>query len=226
MAKNSKEMSSASTRREFLKLSALGLAATTAAPASVFASQPSPAVPTGEIEVWVTAGSMRCARSKAISWRPASEASYPQTIRLNPAKQFQDILGFGAAFTDASCYTFNQLAPEVREELFHEMFHPTQMGLSVCRVCMGASDYSTSLYSYDDGDPDPDLQRFSIDHDRAYILHMLRQARQVQPDLFLFASPWSPPGWMKAGGSMLGGSMRQKYLSNYAQYFLKFLQAY
>ena len=226
MSKNSEKMSSAPTRREFLKLSALGLAATTAAPASVLASRPSSAIPTGEIEAWVTAGEKRCARSKAISWRPASEASYPQTISLNPAKQFQDILGFGAAFTDASCYTLNRLAPEKREELFHEMFHPSQMGLSVCRVCMGSSDYSTSLYSYDEGAPDPDLQRFSIDHDRAYILPILRQARQMQPDLFLFASPWSPPGWMKAGGSMLGGSMRQKYLPNYAQYFLKFLRAY
>jgi len=70
------------------------------------------------------------------------------------------------------------------------------------------------------------LQRFSIDHDREYILPVLRQAREVNPDLFLFSSPWSPPGWMKAGGSMLGGSMRPKYLSSYAQYFLKFLQAY
>jgi len=132
MVQNSEEMSSAPTRREFLKLSALGLAATTAAPSSVFAAQPSSAVPTGEIEVWVTAGAMRCARSKTISWRPASETSSPQAIRLDPAKQFQDILGFGAAFTDASCYTLNRLAPEKREELFHEMFHPSQMGLSVC----------------------------------------------------------------------------------------------
>lgn len=169
---------------------------------------------------------MRCAAAKTISWRLASEATYAHKIVLHPENKFQDVLGFGAAFTDASCYTFNRLAPDVREELFHELFHPSQMGLSVCRVCMGASDYSTNLYSYDDGDADPELRRFSIEHDRAYILPTLRLARQMQPDLFLFASPWSPPGWMKAGGSMLGGSMRRKYLPNYAQYFLKFLQGY
>jgi glucosylceramidase len=213
------------TRREFLKLSAMGLVATTAVPVAISASEPA-AAPAGDIEVWVTAGGKRCARFSSISWRPAPEAHSAQTVVLHPEKRFQDVLGFGAAFTDASCYTFNRLDPEAREELFREIFHPSQMGLSVCRVCMGSSDYATSLYSYDDGDPDPDLQRFSIEHDRAYILPMLRQARQMQPDLFLFASPWSPPGWMKAGGSMLGGSMRRRYLPNYAQYFLKFLQAY
>jgi glucosylceramidase len=55
---------------------------------------------------------------------------------------------------------------------------------------------------------------------------MLRQVRQVNPGLFLFASPWSPPGWMKFNRSMLGGSMRRQFLPAYARYFLKFLQAY
>jgi len=82
------------------------------------------------------------------------------------------------------------------------------------------------MYSFDEGDPDPDLKRFSIDHDRAYLLPVLQQARKVNPDLFLFSSPWSPPGWMKANGTMLGGSMRKKYFASYAQYFLKFLQGY
>jgi len=100
------------------------------------------------------------------------------------------------------------------------------MNLSVCRTCVGSSDYSTRAYSYDEGDADPDLQRFSIDHDREYILPMLREARKANPDLFLFSSPWSPPGWMKANGSMLGGSMRRKYMPSYANYFLRFLQAY
>jgi glucosylceramidase len=110
--------------------------------------------------------------------------------------------------------------------LFHELFDPSELGLSTGRVCVGASDYSTKAYSYDDGDPDPELKRFSIEHDRAYILPMLRQARAVNPDLFLFSSPWSPPGWMKTGGSLLGGSMRKSCYASYAQYLRKFLEAY
>jgi glucosylceramidase len=147
-------------------------------------------------------------------------------VTLDPSKQFQDVLGFGAAFTDAACYTFNRLDPGARESLFHELFHPSEMGLNVCRTCIGSSDYSTEMFSYDEGEPDPEMKRFSIAHDQAYVLPMLREARKVNPELFLFSSPWSPPGWMKAGGSMLGGSMRQPYYAAYAQYFLKFLQSY
>jgi len=68
------------------------------------------------------------------------------------------------------------------------------------------------MYSFDEGEPDPDLKRFSIEHDRAYVWPTLREARKANPDLFLFSSPWSPPGWMKPNGSMLGGSMRKAAL--------------
>lgn len=98
------------------------------------------------------------------------------------------------------------------------------MGLSIGRICVGSSDYSTKVYSFDEGEPDPQLKRFSIEHDREYILPILRQARKTNPELFLFSSPWSPPGWMKANGSMLGGSMRKASFPVYAQYYLKFLQ--
>ncbi|PYX33474.1 MAG: hypothetical protein DMG80_05915 [Acidobacteria bacterium] len=216
-----------STRRKFLKMSAAGLAATATltkrATAQVGSAGPPPS---SEMEVWVTNQKTHCTRTANIAWKARSAAPMGNVISLDPKSQFQTILGFGAAFTDASCYMFNQLSSSAREQLFHEMFHPSEMGLNVCRICMGASDYSTSVYSYDEGEADPQLERFSIAHDRDYILPMLRQARSVNPDLFLFGSPWSPPGWMKSGGSMLGGSMRRRYIPNYAQYFIKFLQAY
>jgi len=179
-----------------------------------------------EISIWETSGDQRFAAAPQTTWRPAAATPATDQLRLNPGIKFQEILGFGGAFTDAACYTFNQLAPAAREKLFHELFHPTEMGLSVGRICVGSSDYSTKLYSYDDGEADPELTRFSIEHDREYILPMLRQARQANPDLFLFSSPWSPPGWMKFNNSMLGGSMRNHYFPVYAQYYLKFLQAY
>ncbi len=108
-----------------------------------------------------------------------------------------------------------------------ELFAPTGLRLSVCRTCIGSSDYSASLYSFDESsEPDPDLKHFTIEHDRGTILPTLRAAREINPQLFLFSSPWSPPGWMKAGGSMLGGSMRKQYFAAYAEYFVKFLKAY
>jgi glucosylceramidase len=224
-------MSNQTSRRSFLGVSALGLAAA-AVPASV---RPAAAVTKSgnetsnsspEISVWETFGDQRFAVATRVTWSPAMGTSTADQLRLNPGAKFQEILGFGGAFTDAACYTFNQLSASAREKLFHELFHPSEMGLSTGRVCVGSSDYSTKLYSYDDGEADPDLKRFSIEHDREYILPVLRQARKANPDLFLFSSPWSPPGWMKPNGSMLGGSMRAQYFPVYAQYYLKFLQGY
>jgi glucosylceramidase len=226
-------MTNPTSRRSFLGISALGLAAAivpdlvrpAAAEAAKLASGEK-MLNRPEISVWVTSGDERFAVAPRLSWRPAAGTPTSDQVQLNPSIKFQEILGFGGAFTDATCYTFNQLAPSAREQLFHELFNPSEMGLSTGRICVGSSDYSTKVYSYDDGEADPDLTRFSIDHDREYILPMLRQARQVNPDLFLFSTPWSPPGWMKSNNSMLGGSMRNHYFPAYAKYYLKFLQAY
>lgn len=225
-------MTAKATRRDFLEFSTLGLATTLVSandrstlggPVPHAGNSPKPG---GEISIWVTSGEERFAPAPHARWGAAPAVAAADQIELDPSKKFQEILGFGGAFTDAACYTFHQLAPAAREQLFHEMFHSSEMGLGVCRTCIGSSDYSASLYSFDDGDADPDLTRFSIAHDREYILPVLSEARKANPDLFLFSSPWSPPGWMKFNGTMLGGAMRNHYLPVYAQYMLKFLQGY
>jgi glucosylceramidase len=175
--------------------------------------------------VRITGGNLRYSTAAPLSWKTGQKVGANE-ITVDPTRKFQEMLGFGAAFTDAACYTFHRLSAPAREQLFHTLFHPSEMGLNVCRTCMGASDYSTEVFSYDEGEPDPEMTRFSISHDQEYVLPMLREARKANPDLFLFSSPWSPPGWMKAGGSMLGGSMRQHYFDPYSKYFVKFLQAY
>jgi glucosylceramidase len=220
-------MSSESTRRDFLRLSGMGVAAmATPKAANGLLTAGGGNAPPGEVAVWVTDSNQRLAQGSAINWHRASQTAASDTVLLNPRRKFQDILGFGAAFTEASCYMLSHLTPADRDRLFHELFHPSEMGLNVCRTCIGSSDYSTKVFSYDDGDADPELKRFSIDRDRQHVLPILREARKANPELFLFSSPWSPPGWMKSNGSMLGGNMRRHYMSSYAQYFLKFLQGY
>lgn len=220
-------MSTQRTRRDFLKFSAAGLAVGATTQALVARHSPDPTGPrSAEITVRVTDEKRRFEIAPALAWRTNSGKLSGEIITLDPEKKFQEILGFGAAFTDASCYMFSQLPEDSRQQLFHELFHPSELGLNVCRTCIGASDYATALYSFDEGEPDPDLKRFSIEHDRGYLIPTLRQARKVNSELFLFSSPWSPPGWMKANGSMLGGSMRKKYFASYAQYLAKFLEAY
>ena len=75
-------------------------------------------------------------------------------------------------------------------------------------------------------DGDTELKHFSIDRDMEYIIPVIKEILAICPELYLFASPWSPPGWMKTGGSVCGGYMREKYAECYAEYFVKYLKAY
>jgi len=220
-------MSDKTTRRNFLKASGLGAAVlASGVELGALTERGENAGTKGEISVWVTDDHQRCAKGPSISWKKGSPGASRNAITLRPEEKCQPILGFGAAFTDAACYTLNRLDPSEREKLFHQLFDPSEMGFNVCRTCIGSSDYSTKIFSYDEGEVDPSLSRFSIEQDRAYVLPILQGARRANPDLFLFSSPWSPPGWMKSNGSMLGGNMHRQYMGSYANYFVKFLQAY
>jgi glucosylceramidase len=215
---------SENTRRDFLKLGSAGAATVVLnqlLPIRAFARSAA-----STAKVWTTFGDKRHAAMPEIAWS-GSANSGTEAIRIDAAQQFQQLLGFGAAFTDAACHNFNRLDKDSRAHLFHELFDPSEMAFNVGRTCIGSSDYSRKAYSYDESaEPDPTLKNFSIEYDREYILPMLREARSVNPDIWLLSSPWSPPGWMKSNGSQLGGSMRKKYFKEYSQYFLKFLQAY
>ncbi len=220
-------MSKLRTRREVMSMAGAGLVGMgLAAPARAkLRRQDSPARPDGEIEVRRTYATKRYALETPVRWQRSGLAD-AGTIRLDPGRTYQEVLGFGASLTEAACYVIHQLSPAARAGLLRELFDPSEMGLSVARLCIGSSDYATTAYSYDEGEPDPELTRFSVDHDKAHVIPVLLESRKVNPDLFLLGSPWSPPGWMKANGSMLGGSMRKKYFAAYAQYFVRVLQAY
>jgi glucosylceramidase len=168
----------------------------------------------------------RLAVGAEIVWTKVAKKAAPPDITVDPTKPAQTILGFGAAFTDASCFTLSRLSDSDRANLLHTMFGQDQHALSVGRIPIGASDYSTAAYSYDDGAADPELKRFSFDHDSDYILPTLRAALSANPDLFLFGSPWSPPGWMKYSNSMLGGNIRPENIATYARYLQKFVEGY
>jgi glucosylceramidase len=178
------------------------------------------------VQAWRTAKDQKFQPIESPQWETWSGAS-SIGVHLDPTNRAQEVLGFGGAFTDASCYLMRQMSAEARHSLLSELYGPTGLQLSVGRTCIGSSDYSTMMYNFDESpDPDPELKLFSIDHDNAWLLPTLREAREINPDLFLFSCVWSPPGWMKTGGSMLGGSMREHWFAPHAQYFVKFLQAY
>lgn len=135
-------------------------------------------------------------------------------------------LGFGVAITGSSCYNLSLMEENERTKLLTEIYGKDGLALSVGRLTVGSSDYSAELYSYDDVDNDVELEHFSIDRDKEYIIPMIKEILKINPNITLFASPWSPPAWMKTGNSIGGGYMRDKYIDCYANYFVKYIKAY
>jgi hypothetical protein len=67
------------------------------------------------------------------------------------------------------------------------------------------------VYSYDDVDGDVELEHFDVSEDVASGKASLVQAAVArQPDLRLFATAWSAPGWMKTSGSQVGLELRMR----------------
>jgi glucosylceramidase len=102
----------------------------------------------------------------------------------------------------------------------------------MCRLPIGSSDFATSAYSYDEKPNDYAMEAFSLARDEKSILPVVQMALKTNPSLNLFASPWSPPGWMKVSGSMDKGGKDSKLIDDdkiykaYALYFQKYLQGY
>jgi glucosylceramidase len=165
-----------------------------------------------------------------------SPAGALPVIRVNAGVSYQRVGGFGASMTDSSAWLIEKKLPvDTRTVLMNELFGSTGIHLNFLRVPMGASDFTRNgtPYTYDDvppGQSDPRLSHFSIAHDKAYILPALTQARTIDPQTEILASPWTPPAWMKGNQSLgnagNGGTLRAAAYGPWAQYFVKFIQAY
>jgi glucosylceramidase len=230
-------------RRRSLRLSTVailtvaGLAWST--PAAGTGSVASAATPsnsgeaTPEAHVWVTTPDRQLELSDRGTVPFTTAKSDQLTIKVDPSRTFQTIKGFGASLTDSSATVLYRLDQTERDAAMVKLFDPQRGdGLSYLRQPMGASDFvATAHYTYDDlpvGQTDYAMQHFSIAHDQSQILPLLRQARALNPQLQVMASPWSPPAWMKTNGSLVGGSLIDdpRIYSAYALYFVKFIQAY
>lgn len=155
-----------------------------------------------------------------------SYAGNSLVLRVNDAPEKDPVIGLGVAITGSSCYELNTMEPEKRRAFLETIYGKDGLNLGVGRLSVGASDYSAEIYTYDDVPGDEKLEHFSVARDEAYVLPMIKEVLAVKPDLYLYASPWSPPGWMKTGNSICGGYMRDKYVECYADYIIKFIKAY
>ena len=168
------------------------------------------------------------------SWREmevrdaAGEAA--ATLKLDGASH-QTIRGFGGCFNEAGWAALERADAAAREGLLDELFGTSAddgCGFTLCRVPIGASDYAMRWYSHNEHDGDLAMEHFSIENDQRYLLPYLRAAQQRQPGLELFASPWSPPTWMKTHRAYNHGRLKPdaETLAGYALYFRRFVEAY
>ncbi len=186
-----------------------------------------------EVSLWMSSedGAYQLTPRESPRWTTGGPEEGTPTIEIDPATEYQRILGLGASLDHATCYNLSRLPAEKRAEVITRLVDPERgIGMNLMRLCIGTSDFvGEPYYSYDDlpeGQRDPELAHFSIEKDRAYLLPVVKEALAKNPDLLFFASPWSPPGWMKTTESLCGGKLEVENQAVYAQYLLKFLDAY
>ncbi|KAI2465834.1 glycoside hydrolase family 30 protein [Annulohypoxylon bovei var. microspora] len=151
-----------------------------------------------------------------------TEAGHKQTIR-----------GFGGSVTDATVTVINALSSDQRSQLLKELLTSDGANLSLLRHTIAASDLSAPpAYTYDDSNnnADPSLSNFNLGDRGTDMANLLKDIKGIRPDATIFGSPWSAPGWMKLNRVLTGNadnnSLDPQYYEQYAQYFVKYLQAY
>jgi glucosylceramidase len=168
----------------------------------------------------------------SVNFTSALPGATDNIVLVDENQTYQTMEGFGAAFTDSAAYLLKEVAqPAQLTSTMNDLFtrNGAGIGLSFMRNPMGASDLARSVYSFDDlasGQTDSTLAKFSIAHDQTDIVPLIQQAKTLNPGLKLMANPWSPPGWMKNSGSMIKGSLLPTMYAPFANYFVKYIQAY
>lgn len=149
-------------------------------------------------------------------------------VFIDPAHQFQTITGFGGALTDAAAETFAQLSPGLQDSVLQAYYNEQDgIGYTFGRTNINSCDFSSDSYMYVK-DNDSSLRTFSVAHDEKYKIPLIKRVDQaLDGHLKLFASPWSPPAWMKDNHDILhGGHLLPEFYPTWANYFVKFIQAY
>lgn len=189
---------------------------------------------TNKVSVWVTNGqqSKLFKNENALSIVKTGTTSPPANlINIDFSTKLQEMEGFGAALTGSSAYLINQkLNASQRAALLKDLFDPkTGIGISYLRITMGASDFSLEDFTYNDlpaGQTDPALSKFSISKDQTDLIPVLKSVVALQPAIRIMATPWSAPAWMKTSGKLAGGNLKPEWYGAYADYFMKYLNAY
>ncbi len=157
----------------------------------------------------------------------------PDNIRMNPDETYQEMDGFGAAITGSTCYNLMQMSQADRTAFLTETFSPDKFGFSYVRIAIGCSDFSLSEFTCCD---EEGIENFALtSEDTDYIIPILKEILAINPQLKIMGTPWTCPRWMKCltrqtpnipFNSWKAGSLNPKYYSDYATYFVKWIQAF
>lgn len=151
-------------------------------------------------------------------------------VTLDESATYQTMEGFGGAITESAAWLIrNKMSTAQRTNLLHELFSTNGIGLSCLRIPIGASDFRLADYTLDDvaaGQTDYALASFSTARDQNWKIPLLREIRAITTNVTLFAAPWSPPAWMKTSTNLYYGKLNAGARQAYAEYLLKFVQAY
>lgn len=153
-----------------------------------------------------------------------------QSINLDPTVQYQSMDGFGFSLTGGSAQHLIKMSPDKRKEVLLDLFSAdgNGIGVSYLRISIGSSDLDEKAFSYDDvapGTEDLELDQFTLQEDENDLIPILQEILDINPEIKIMASPWSPPAWMKTNSSTKGGSLEKKYFNVYAEYMVKYIQS-
>jgi len=150
------------------------------------------------------------------------------TVFVDPSKTFQTYFGIGAALTDASAETYYKLPKDKQQEIINAYFNKQSgIGYTVARTNINSCDFSSDIYTYVT-EGDKELKSFNIEHDKKYKIPFIKEAMAAAGGkLDLFASPWSPPAFMKDNNDVLhGGKLKPEFYESWAMYYTKFIKEY
>jgi glucosylceramidase len=184
-----------------------------------------------EVLVYTTAANtdLRLSLTDKKLFEPAEQPLETEiSVFVNPHKTFQTFLGIGGAITDAAAEVFAKLPVEKQDELLKAYYDRNEgIGYSLARTSIHSCDFSSASYTYV-SDEDKELKTFSIAHDKQFRIPLIKKAIEAAGGkLLIFASPWSPPAFMKDNKNMLhGGKLLPEYYQSWALYYTKFIKAY
>ncbi len=172
---------------------------------------------------------LRLAKTNSLHFEAAEQPLESEvSVFVNPNKRFETFWGIGGAVTDASAEVFHKLSPK-QQEAFLKAYYDTEEGIgySLARTTIHSCDFSSESYTYV-SNTDKALSTFNIDHDRKERIPLLKRAIKASGGtLPVYASPWSPPAFMKTNNNMLkGGKLMPEYYDTWALYYTKFIKAY